>query len=133
MYSSPPPKQKTHNMNNMYFIGWLDGTISVAARHKAVKDFNMVPEVTIIIMSLKAASLSLNMVAACHVLMLYLWWNSTTEDQAMDRAHRIGQTWVVMVSQLTIKDTLEDCILGLQEKKVGDGSSHARLTVVDLN
>jgi SNF2 family DNA or RNA helicase len=81
----------------------------------------MVPEVTIIIMSLKAASLSLNMVAACHVLMLYLWWNSTTEDQAMDRAHRIGQTWVVMVSQLTIKDTLEDCILGLQEKKVGDG------------
>lgn len=66
------------------------------------------------IMSLKAASLGLNMVAACHVLMLDLWWNPTTEDQAVDRAHRIGQTRPVTVSRLTIKDTVEDRILALQ-------------------
>lgn len=66
------------------------------------------------IMSLKAASLGLNMVAACHVLMLDLWWNPTTEDQAIDRAHRIGQTRPVTVLRLTVRDTVEDRILALQ-------------------
>ena len=66
------------------------------------------------IMSLKAASLGLNMVAACHVLMLDLWWNPTTEDQAIDRAHRIGQTRPVTVLRLTVRDTVEDRILELQ-------------------
>lgn len=66
------------------------------------------------IMSLKAASLGLNMVAACHVLILDLWWNPTTEDQAIDRAHRIGQTRPVTVSRLTVKNTVEDRILDLQ-------------------
>nr|XP_010924058.1 helicase-like transcription factor CHR28 isoform X2 [Elaeis guineensis] len=120
----------------------LDGTMSVAAREKAVRDFNTIPEVTVMIMSLKAASLGLNMVAACHVLLLDLWWNPTTEDQAIDRAHRIGQTRPVTVSRLTVKGTVEDRILALQEKKremvasaFGDdesGSRQTRLTVEDL-
>ncbi|MBA0662415.1 hypothetical protein Goklo_006544 [Gossypium klotzschianum] len=93
----------------------LDGTMSVAARDKAVKDFNTLPEVSVMIMSLKAASLGLNMVAACHVLLLDLWWNPTTEDQAIDRAHRIGQTRPVTVLRLTVKDTVEDRILALQK------------------
>ncbi|KAJ4980414.1 hypothetical protein NE237_031251 [Protea cynaroides] len=92
----------------------LDGTMSVVARDKAVKDFNSLPEVSVMIMSLKAASLGLNMVAACHVLLLDLWWNPTTEDQAIDRAHRIGQTRPVTVLRLTVKDTVEDRILALQ-------------------
>nr|GMD32787.1 helicase-like transcription factor CHR28 isoform X1 [Ipomoea batatas] len=54
------------------------------------------------------------MVAACHVILLDLWWNPTTEDQAIDRAHRIGQTRPVTVSRLTIQDTVEDRILALQ-------------------
>lgn len=66
------------------------------------------------IMSLKAGNLGLNMVAACHVILLDLWWNPTTEDQAVDRAHRIGQTRPVTVTRLTIKDTVEDRILALQ-------------------
>lgn len=66
------------------------------------------------LMSLKAGNLGLNMVAACHVIMLDLWWNPTTEDQAVDRAHRIGQTRPVTVSRITIKDTVEDRILALQ-------------------
>ncbi|GLT75114.1 hypothetical protein SLA2020_468630 [Shorea laevis] len=120
----------------------LDGTMSVAARDKAVKDFNTLPEVTVMIMSLKAASLGLNMVAACHVLLLDLWWNPTTEDQAIDRAHRIGQTRPVSVLRLTVKDTVEDRILALQQKKrdmvasaFGEdetGSRQTRLTVEDL-
>ncbi|GLT82998.1 hypothetical protein SLE2022_013120 [Rubroshorea leprosula] len=120
----------------------LDGTMSVAARDKAVKDFNTLPEVTVMIMSLKAASLGLNMVAACRVLLLDLWWNPTTEDQAIDRAHRIGQTRPVTVLRLTVKDTVEDRILALQQKKremvasaFGEdetGSRQTRLTVEDL-
>jgi SNF2 family DNA or RNA helicase len=71
-------------------------------------------QVTVMIMSLKAASLGLNMVSACHVLLLDVWWNPTTEDQAIDRAHRIGQTRAVNVSRFTVKNTIEDRILALQ-------------------
>ncbi|XWS18361.1 hypothetical protein CRYUN_Cryun32bG0037200 [Craigia yunnanensis] len=120
----------------------LDGTMSVAARDKAVKDFDTLPEVSVMIMSLKAASLGLNMVAACHVILLDLWWNPTTEDQAIDRAHRIGQTRPVTVLRLTVKDTVEDRILALQQKKremvasaFGEdetGGRQTRLTVEDL-
>lgn len=69
---------------------------------------------TVMMMSLKAASLGLNMVAANHVVLLDLWWNPTTEDQAIDRAHRIGQTRPVSVSRLTVENTVEDRILALQ-------------------
>ncbi|KAL1560204.1 helicase-like transcription factor CHR28 isoform X3 [Salvia divinorum] len=120
----------------------LDGTMPISARDKAVKEFKSLPEVTVMIMSLKAASLGLNMVAACHVILLDLWWNPTTEDQAIDRAHRIGQTRPVSVYRLTVKDTVEDRILALQEKKrkmvasaFGEdetGSRQTRLTVEDL-
>ncbi|KAK8935483.1 hypothetical protein KSP39_PZI013312 [Platanthera zijinensis] len=121
----------------------LDGTMSLNARDRAVREFNNDPEVTVMLMSLKAGNLGLNMVAACHVILLDLWWNPTTEDQAVDRAHRIGQTRPVTVSRLTVKDTVEDRILALQEEKrkmvsaaFGEdhsGGSHAaRLTVEDL-
>ncbi|GJX98218.1 helicase-like transcription factor CHR28 isoform X2, partial [Tanacetum coccineum] len=86
----------------------LDGTMSIPERDKAVKDFNRLPEVRVMIMSLKAASLGLNMVAANHVLLLDLWWNPTTEEQAIDRAHRICQTRPVKVMRLTVEETVED-------------------------
>ena len=63
-------------------------------------------QITVMLMSLKAGNLGLNMVAACHVILLDLWWNPTTEDQAVDRAHRIGQTRPVTVTRITIKDTV---------------------------
>lgn len=120
----------------------LDGTMTLSSRDKAVKDFNTDPEVTVMLMSLKAGNLGLNMVAACHVILLDLWWNPTTEDQAIDRAHRIGQTRPVTVTRLTIKDTVEDRILALQDEKrkmvasaFGEdqsGGSATRLTVEDL-
>ncbi|CAK9311503.1 unnamed protein product [Citrullus colocynthis] len=120
----------------------LDGTMSLVSRDRAVKDFNSDPEIPVMLMSLKAGNLGLNMVAACHVILLDLWWNPTTEDQAVDRAHRIGQTRPVTVSRITIKDTVEDRILALQEEKrkmvasaFGEdqsGGSASRLTVEDL-
>ncbi|KAB2087838.1 hypothetical protein ES319_A04G132500v1 [Gossypium barbadense] len=120
----------------------LDGTMTLTARDRNVKDFNTDPEVTVMLMSLKAGNLGLNMVAACHVILLDLWWNPTTEDQAIDRAHRIGQTRPVTVTRITIKDTVEDRILSLQDEKrkmvasaFGEdqsGGSATRLTVEDL-
>ncbi|KAI3734234.1 hypothetical protein L6452_13699 [Arctium lappa] len=129
---------------NQYSITYrrLDGSMSLASRDRAVKEFNTDPEVIVMLMSLKAGNLGLNMVAASHVILLDLWWNPTTEDQAIDRAHRIGQTRPVTVSRLTIKDTVEDRILALQEEKrkmvasaFGEdqsGTSTARLTPEDL-
>ncbi|XP_050893023.1 helicase-like transcription factor CHR28 isoform X3 [Lathyrus oleraceus] len=120
----------------------LDGRMTLTARDRAVKDFNTDPEITVMLMSLKAGNLGLNMVAACHVILLDLWWNPTTEDQAIDRAHRIGQTRPVTVTRITIKDTVEDRILALQDEKRkivasafgGDlaGDYGIRLTVDDL-
>ncbi|KAI3816406.1 hypothetical protein L1987_16100 [Smallanthus sonchifolius] len=120
----------------------LDGSMSLSSRDRAVKEFNTDPEVIVMLMSLKAGNLGLNMVAASYVILLDLWWNPTTEDQAIDRAHRIGQTRPVTVSRFTIKDTVEDRILALQEEKrkmvasaFGEdqsGTSAARLTAEDL-
>ncbi|KAJ1272919.1 hypothetical protein BS78_06G239800 [Paspalum vaginatum] len=120
----------------------LDGAMSLNLREKGVNEFNNDPEVRVMLMSLKAGNLGLNMVSACHVIMLDPWWNPYAEDQAVDRAHRIGQTRPVTVSRFTIKDTVEDRILALQEKKrkmvesaFGEDSSSGnatRLTVEDL-
>ncbi|KAL6844539.1 hypothetical protein ACP4OV_026212 [Aristida adscensionis] len=116
--------------------------MSLNKREKAVKEFNTDPEVRVMLMSLKAGNLGLNMVAACYVIMLDPWWNPYAEDQAVDRAHRIGQTRPVTVFCLTIMDTVEDRILALQDKKreivesaFGEnksGGSATRLTVEDL-
>merc|ERR1712224_471523 len=96
----------------------LDGTMSVSTRDKAVQDFSSRLDVNVMIMSLKAAAVGLNLVAANHVVILDLWWNPTLEEQAIDRAHRIGQTREVTIHRLTIAGTVEDRILKLQEKKL---------------
>ena len=120
----------------------LDGSMSIAAREKAVNNFLDDPTVTVMIMSLKAASLGLNLAVANHVVLLDLWWNPTVEEQAIDRCHRIGQTRPVTVSKITVKGTVEDRISQLQDKKrkmvqaaFGESkflSRAARLTYEDL-
>ncbi|CAI5488660.1 unnamed protein product [Closterium sp. Naga37s-1] len=74
--------------------------------------------IDLILVSLKAASVGLNLIAANHVILMDLWWNPAVEDQAIDRAHRIGQTRPVRVARFTVADTIEDRILELQ---VGQG------------
>ncbi|KAJ0475854.1 putative DNA helicase transcription factor C2H2 family [Helianthus annuus] len=129
---------------NQYLIQYrrLDGSMSLSARDRAVKEFNTNPEVPIMLMSHKAGNRGLNVVAASHVILFDLCWNPTTEDQAIDQAHRIGQTRPVTVSRLIVKDTVEDRILALQDKKrkmaasaFGEGqsgTSTARSTDEDL-
>ncbi|KAA6420225.1 MAG: hypothetical protein FRX49_09888 [Trebouxia sp. A1-2] len=95
----------------------LDGSMSMANRDQAIIDFQEKSGVNILIVSLKAAALGLNLVAANHVVLLDLWWNPTIEEQAIDRAHRIGQTRTVHVTRITIKGTVEERILALQDSK----------------
>jgi len=67
--------------------------------------------------SLKAGNSGLNLVAASHVVIFDPFWNPYIEEQAIDRAHRIGQMRPVHVHRILVKKTVEDRILALQEKK----------------
>ena len=68
-------------------------------------------------MSLKAGGTGLNLTAADYVFHMDPWWNPAVEDQAVDRAHRIGQTRPVVSVRLVAEDTVEEGILELQENK----------------
>ena len=64
--------------------------MSVSHRERAITDFEEKADVMVLLVSLKAAALGLNLTVANHVVLMDLWWNPTTEEQAIDRAHRIG-------------------------------------------
>ena len=119
----------------------VDGRMSVAQREEQLQDFKRRPHVRVLLLSLRAASLGLNLVAANHVVLLDLWWNPSVEDQAIDRTHRIGQAKGVRVTRITVRDSVEDKILDLQARKReivsaafggGGGGGAARLTTNDL-
>ena len=71
----------------------------------------------VFLISLKAGNTGLNLVGASVVVHADPWWNAAAQNQATDRAHRIGQTQDVNVYQIVAKDTIEERILKLQEKK----------------
>jgi len=72
---------------------------------------------SLFLLSLKAGGTGLNLTAANHVIHLDRWWNPAVEDQATDRAHRIGQTRAVTSYKLIARDTIEEKILTLQSRK----------------
>ena len=73
--------------------------------------------IPVFILSLKAGGVGLNLTAANHVFHYDRWWNPAVEDQAADRAHRIGQTRPVVVHRLVAQDTVEERILELHARK----------------
>ena len=93
----------------------LDG--STRDRASVVAEFQDAGGPPVMLVSLKAGGTGLNLTAADHVFLLDPWWNPTVEDQAADRAHRIGQDRPVIVYRMVAKDTVEERILALQEKK----------------
>ena len=93
----------------------LDG--STTDRAGVVATFQDEAGPPVMLVSLKAGGTGLNLTAADHVFLLDPWWNPAVEDQAADRAHRIGQDRPVMVYRLVAKDTVEERILALQERK----------------
>ena len=94
----------------------LDGTQRLSQRAQVVARFRR-GEAGVLLVSLKAASLGLNLNCASRVILTDPWWNAAIEDQAIDRCHRIGQTREVKVVRLLIRDTVENRIRDLQERK----------------
>ena len=94
----------------------LQGSTTKEKRAKLVKAFNA-GAAPVFLISLKAGGTGLNLTAADIVIHFDPWWNQAAQDQATDRAHRIGQQAHVQVYKLIAKDTIEEKILELQEKK----------------
>ena len=102
--------------NNFSFVR-LDGSMTRLQRQAVISEFQEGDKVKIILMSLGAGSLGLNLTAAHQVVLVDPWWNPAVEQQAIDRVYRIGQTRDVKVYRLVTKNSIEERILVLQEKK----------------
>ncbi len=118
---------------------YLDG--KTRNRKQVVEQFQNDPDTKVFLISLKAGGLGLNLTAAEYVFLLDPWWNPAVEAQAIDRAHRVGQTRQVFAYRLICKDTVEEKILELQKQKreladailqAEDGSVLENLTAEDL-
>lgn len=94
----------------------LTGTVSKEKRMKMVDDFNQ-DDTSVFCISLKAGGTGLNLTAADIVIHYDPWWNVAAQNQATDRAHRIGQENVVTVYKLVSHETIEEKIIEIQEKK----------------
>lgn len=94
---------------------YLDG--ATRDRQARVERFQNDPDCRLFLISLKAGGLGLNLTAAEYVFLLDPWWNPAVEAQAVDRAHRIGQTRQVFAYRLIARDTVEEKVLELQRSK----------------
>ena len=109
-------KMETRIIEREWEYCYLDGGTSTQQRQIEIERFQMgTPQVFLI--SLKAGGSGINLTQATEVIHLDPWWNPAIEDQASDRAHRIGQTQTVTVIRLLAEDTIETQILRLQQEK----------------
>lgn len=117
---------------------YLDGSTPTKKRQQAVDAFQS-GDGDVFLISLKAGGFGLNLTAADYVIHLDPWWNPAAEDQASDRAHRIGQQRPVTVYRLIVRNTIEEKIVALHHRKrelaesLLEGTSKAaRLTPDDM-
>lgn len=117
---------------------YLDGSVSIKQREQLVGDFQK-GKSPIFLISLKAGGVGLNLTAANYVIHLDPWWNPAIEQQATDRAYRIGQTQAVTVYHLVSHHTIEEKILRLHESKralsdsiLEGADQHYKLTAKDM-
>lgn len=116
----------------------LDGTMDTAARAAAVDAFQN-GQADVFLLSLRAGGLGMNLTAADYVIHVDPWWNPAVEDQATDRAHRIGQSRPVTVLRLVTEGTIEERVLRLHASKralydsaLGELGSAQKLEIADL-
>lgn len=118
----------------------LVGSLNVDQRDVIVKQFQNDVRTKVLLISLKAGGMALNLTAASYIYIMDPWWNPAAEYQAIDRTHRIGQHRPILATRFIVENTIEERILKLQEKKKlvfdgtigGDAGSMARLTVDDM-
>lgn len=95
----------------------LDGSTAVGKRKKLVEGFQEGKDASVFLLSLKAGGQGLNLTRASYVFHLDPWWNPAVENQASDRAHRIGQTNRVTITRILMRHTVEEKMMALKEKK----------------
>jgi len=118
----------------------IHGGMNVTSREEALKAFREDSSVRVLLMSLKAGGVALNLTVANEVFLLDPWWNPAAEMQAIDRTHRLGQFRPIRAVRFIAEGTVEERVLQLQEKKrlvfdgtVGrDAASLKMLTVDDM-
>ncbi|WP_447965268.1 DEAD/DEAH box helicase [Nitrospira sp. Ecomares 2.1] len=96
----------------------LDGSTPTPTRKKLVQEFQEGANPSIFLLSLKAGGQGLNLTKASYVFHLDPWWNPAVENQASDRAHRIGQTQNVSIMRLLMRHTIEEKMMELKQKKL---------------
>uniref|UniRef100_A0A8C8XJJ1 Transcription termination factor 2 n=1 Tax=Panthera leo TaxID=9689 RepID=A0A8C8XJJ1_PANLE len=118
----------------------IDGSVSPKQRMDLVEAFNSSRGPQVMLISLSAGGVGLNLIGGNHLFLLDMHWNPSLEDQACDRIYRVGQQKDVVVHKFICEGTVEEKILHLQEKKKtlakqvlsGSGKSVKKLTLADL-
>ena len=131
-------KDEIEKMGIKYFM--ITGDTSAKERLSICNEFNKNEEYKIVLISLKAGGTGLNLVGADVVVHLDPWWNYSAQNQASDRAHRIGQTRTVEVIKLIAENSIEERVVSLQDEKKelvdkvisNDDSSIKKLSIKDL-
>lgn len=118
-------------------FSYLDG--STIDREKVVEDFQKNPTQSLFFISLKAGGVGLNLTAADYVYLYDPWWNEAVEEQAINRAHRMGREDIVIAKRLIISDSIEEKMMKLKAMKrmaieqiLDESASPSNLTLEDL-
>lgn len=116
-----------------------DGSMRPDAREASLNSLRTDPKTRVLLCSLKCGSLGLNLTAASRVVIVEPFWNPFVEEQAIDRVHRLNQPVDVKVFRLTVRNTVEEKILALQEKKrqlaaaaIEGGKAVGKLSMQDI-
>ncbi|KAL8692613.1 MAG: hypothetical protein Q9218_002400 [Villophora microphyllina] len=100
--------------------GYYTGKMNQRSREKALEDFELKDACKIMIASLRAGGVGLNLTMASKVICVDLWWNSSVEQQAFCRVFRIGQEFETCISRFVVKNTVDETLLDMQKKKEAD-------------
>lgn len=102
----------------------LDGSMPMAVRKQQIEQFKNDKRKTVFLISLHAGGTGLNLCVANHVILCDVWWNPQTEEQAIDRVHRIGQSRDVRVCRFKMSNTVEDRIYDIcaRKRELSDGA-----------
>ncbi|XP_045804293.1 DNA repair protein RAD5A-like isoform X1 [Trifolium pratense] len=102
--------------NKISFVR-LDGTLNLQQREKVIKQFSEDSDIQVLLMSLKAGGVGINLTAASNAFVMDPWWNPAVEEQAVMRIHRIGQTKKVAIKRFIVKGTVEQRMEAVQARK----------------
>jgi SNF2 family DNA or RNA helicase len=102
-----------HDIDPLLYVGSMNAT----ARNETVKEFYRNENKRVLLISMKAGNVGLTLTCANHVIIMDPFWNPYVEEQAQDRAYRIGQFRPVKIYRILVKDSVEDRIMELQKKK----------------